>query len=167
VAEGAARSRLEVAWYGGGRRRVEVVTGVSNCYKSGAALVPVCWVFVRDRSGTHRDDFLFTTDIALSPRQVIEEYTGRWSIEATFQECRAYLGLGTTRGWSRGTVLRAEPCLLGLYTIVAALYSRLPPGGPGGLAGGVAGEGADGVLRRHHRRQAVALGGLGFCGGGS
>jgi hypothetical protein len=127
VAAGAAKTRLEVAWYGGGRRKVEVVTGVGHWYKSGAALVAVRWVFVRDRSGTHRDDYLFTTDTGLTPHQVIEEYTGRWSIETTFQDCRAYLGLGTTRGWCRRTVLRAEPCLLGLYAVVAVLYSRLPP----------------------------------------
>jgi hypothetical protein len=127
VAAGAKKSRLEVAWYGGGRRSVEVATGVGHWYKSGAALVPVRWVFVRDRTGTHRDDYLFTTDTGLTPRQIIEEYTGRWSIETTFQDCRAYLGLGTTRGWRRSTVLRAEPCLLGLYSVVAVLYSRLPP----------------------------------------
>src|SRR5207248_1878679 len=115
-----------VAWYGGGRRRVEVVTGIGHWYQAGAALVAVRWVYVHDLTGTHRDDYLFTTDIGLSPRQVIEEYTGRWNIETTFQECRAYLGLETTRGWSRWTVLRAEPCLLGLYTVVALLYRELP-----------------------------------------
>src|SRR5439155_178004 len=31
-----------------------------------------------------------------------------------------------TRGWCRNTVLRAEPCLLGLYTVVALMYWRLP-----------------------------------------
>jgi hypothetical protein len=39
---------------------------------------------------------------------------------------RAYLGLETRRGWCRKTVLRAEPCLFGLYTVVALLYWQLP-----------------------------------------
>jgi hypothetical protein len=64
--------------------------------------------------------------VSLTARQIIETYTGRWNIETTFQECRAYLGLETTRGWCRATVLRAEPCLLGLYTVVALLYWQLP-----------------------------------------
>jgi len=34
--------------------------------------------------------------------------------------------LETTRGWCRSTVLRAEPCLFGLYTVVALLYASLP-----------------------------------------
>jgi hypothetical protein len=39
---------------------------------------------------------------------------------------RAHLGLETTRGWSAQTVLRAAPCLFGLYTVVALLYHALP-----------------------------------------
>jgi hypothetical protein len=34
--------------------------------------------------------------------------------------------LETTRGWSRNTVLRAEPSLFALDTVVAWLYAELP-----------------------------------------
>jgi hypothetical protein len=117
---------LNVAWYGGERRRVEVVTGAGWWYKGGRPLIPVRWTFVRDRTGTHRDEYFFTTDVTMSPRAVIETYTGRWNIETTFQEARSYLGLETTRGRVRNTVLRAEPCLLALYTLVVWLYAELP-----------------------------------------
>ena len=117
---------LNVAWYGGERRRVEVVSGTGRWYKSGRPLVPVRWVFVRDRTGTHRDEYFFTTDVTMNPKAVIETYTGRWNIETTFQEARCYLGLETTRGRSRNTVLRAEPSLLALYTLVVWLYAELP-----------------------------------------
>jgi DDE superfamily endonuclease/Archaeal putative transposase ISC1217 len=116
----------EVAWYGGQRRRVEVVTGSGWWYQAGRPLIPVRWVFVRDRTGTHRDEYFFTTDLTMSPQTVIETYTGRWNIETTFQEARSYLGLETTRGRSRNTVLRAEPSLLVLYTLVVLLYGELP-----------------------------------------
>jgi len=39
---------------------------------------------------------------------------------------RSCLGLETTRGWKEATVLRAAPCLFGLYTLVACLYSQRP-----------------------------------------
>jgi DDE superfamily endonuclease len=120
------RPVLTVAWYGGERRRVEVVTGTGWWYKSGRPLIPVRWVFVRDRTGTHRDEYFFTTDVRMSPKTMIEIYTGRWNIETTFQEARSYLGLETTRGRSRNTVLRAEPSLLALYTMVVWLYAELP-----------------------------------------
>ncbi len=128
VATTAAPTALNVSWYGGGRRAVETVSGTGQWYKGGAGLVPVFWVFVRDRTGTHRDSYLFSTDLTLTAQQVIETYTGRWSIETTFQELRAYLGLETTRGWKERTVLRAAPCLFGLYSVVALLYAALPVG---------------------------------------
>jgi hypothetical protein len=136
VAATAEPTALNVSWYGGGRRDVEVVSGTGQWFKSGKGLVPVLWVFVRDRTGTHRDSYLFSTDLALTAQQVIQMYTGRWSIETTFQELRAYLGLETTRGWKQRTVLRAAPCLFGLYSVVALLYSRLPAGTaqPGAVA---------------------------------
>jgi hypothetical protein len=50
--------------------------------------MPLRWVFVRDVSGTHRDEYFFTTDPSWTPRAVIGHYCGRWNIEATFQEAR-------------------------------------------------------------------------------
>lgn len=124
----ATRTPLQgVAWYGGGRRDLEVVSGVGQWYKSGKGLVRLRWVFVHDRTGAHRDEYFLTTDITMTAREVIETYTARWNLETTFQEMRSYLGLETTRGWKEKTVLRVAPCLFGLYTLVAALYSRLPP----------------------------------------
>ncbi len=95
-------------------------------YKSGDGLVPIRWVFVRDRDGTHRDEFFFSTDPTLDPVTIIETYTARWNLETTFQELRALLGLETTRGWCRNTVLRLAPCLFGLYSVVVLLYQALP-----------------------------------------
>ena len=118
--------RRTVAWYGGSTRRVGLLSRTGHWYKSGAGLVPIRWVFVRDRDGTHRGEFLFSTDPTLDPVTILELYTARWNIETTFQELRAFLGLETTRGWCRKTVLRMAPCLFGLYTAVALLYASLP-----------------------------------------
>jgi hypothetical protein len=116
---------LIVDWYGGGVRRVEVTTGTgvwTNCRRR----VPVKWVFVRDLTGTHRDEYFYTTDIGLTPQEIIEIYTGRWSIETTFQEMRSYLGLESTRGRKKETILRTAPLLFGLYSLVVIIYQQLP-----------------------------------------
>jgi hypothetical protein len=130
----SSRTRMTVAWYGGGRREVEVVSALGHWHKSGVGLVAVRWVYVHDLTGTHRDEYFYTTCVTLTAQEVIERYTERWNIETTFAEMRAYLGLETTRGWCQRTVLRAEPCLFGLYTVVALLYWQLPePRGEGGV----------------------------------
>lgn len=126
VATIGQRQQLTVSWYGGGQRLVEVVSGVGHWYKSGEGLVPVRWVYVHDKTGTHRDDYLFSTNLEWTAKQIIEEYTGRWNIETMFQEMRSYLGLETTCGRKKETVLRAEPCLFGLYSVVVLLYQSMP-----------------------------------------
>lgn len=125
----AARRRprlLHVAWYGGGRRAIAVVSDTGHWYRSGHGLVPVRWVYVEDRTGTHRAEYFFTTDLNLTAQEIVESYTGRWNIETTFQELRAYLKLEKTRGWTEATVLRSVPCLFGLYTVIAVWYAELP-----------------------------------------
>lgn len=126
VAQTKRKTLLTVNWYGGTTRQVAIVTGVGHWYKSGARLVPIRWVYVEDRTGTRRTEYFYTTDLNLSPREIIEHFTGRWSIEVTFEEARAHVGLETTRGWCERTVLRAEPLLLGLYSVAALWYAALP-----------------------------------------
>jgi hypothetical protein len=128
----ARRTRLTVRWYGGGTRRVEAASGTGHRDKGGEGLVPVRWVYVKDATGTHRDEYLLTTDTALTADAVVGVSCGRWSIETTFQECRSCLGLETTRGRCRATVTRAAPCLFGLYTVVAVLFHALPAAKRGG-----------------------------------
>jgi hypothetical protein len=120
------RQRLRVAWYGGGQRDIEVVTRTGHWYKAGAGLVPVRWVYVHDCTGTHRDEYFFSTDVELSAKEIVEGYTRRWNIETTFQEMRTWLKFEKTRGWTEKTVLRTAPCLFGLYAVIAVIYAELP-----------------------------------------
>jgi hypothetical protein len=126
VAHRTRRTRIAVAWYGGSTRDIEIVTGTGHWYRIGEALVAIRWVFVHDGTGTHRDEYLFTTNLRLCPKQIVECYTQRWSIETTFQECREHLKLESTKCYGQQTVLRFTPCLFGLYTIVVLLYIQLP-----------------------------------------
>ena len=45
---------------------MEVVVGNGCWYRGGRPLVPVRWVFVHDRTGTHREEYFFTTDPAMA-----------------------------------------------------------------------------------------------------
>jgi hypothetical protein len=70
--------------------------------------------------------YFFTTDLSMCPKQIVECYMQRWSTETTFQECREYLKLESSKGYGQQSVLRFTPCLFGLYTIVVLLYLQLP-----------------------------------------
>jgi hypothetical protein len=118
------RRRATVDWYGGRRRRVEFVTGTGHWYKAAEGLVPIRWAFVHDRDGAHDDRYFFSTDASMSPSAIVAPYTGRWSIEVTFQESRAHLGLATPRNRKDKSVLRTAPCLLGLFSVVTLLFHR-------------------------------------------
>lgn len=126
VAKTVQRPRCTVAWYGGDTRTVALVSGTGHWYQAGQGLVAVRWVYVQDLSGTHRDEYFFSTNVNSSPQEVVETYTKRWNLETTFQEMRSYLGLETTRGWKKETVLRVAPCLFGLYSVVVCLYLLAP-----------------------------------------
>jgi hypothetical protein len=104
VAQTPQRTRLTVAWYGGDTRDIEVVTGTGHWYRIGEDLVEVCGVYVHDCTGTHRDEYLFSTEVTMPPQPIVACDPQRWSIETTFQECREYLKLESTKGDSQHTV---------------------------------------------------------------
>jgi hypothetical protein len=114
-----------VSWYGGSDRRVALVSDTGHWYKSGRGLVPLRWVYVRDLDGTHRDECFFSTDVGMTPEQIVHCYTARWSIEVTFQEARVHLGLHTPRNRTESSVLRTTPCLLGLFSVAALIFAEL------------------------------------------
>jgi hypothetical protein len=118
------RARATVSWYGGEKRRVQWVSGTGQWYKGGVGLVPIRWVFVHDCQGTHRDEYFYTTDTALSGPQIISWFTARWPIETTFQEVRAHLGFETPRQYVANSVLRMAPCLLGLFSVVSLIFAE-------------------------------------------
>lgn len=116
--------RATVTWYGGSTRRVELISDTGQWYRIGQGLVPVRWAHVHDIQGTHRDDWIYSTDPTLIPTQIVSFFTGRWPIETTFQEVRFHLGFETTRQRVDKSVLRAAPCLLGLFSVVCLIYAE-------------------------------------------
>jgi DDE superfamily endonuclease len=123
VAAAQRLARAAVDWYGGSRRDVQLLGAAGGWYRDGRGLVPLRWVFVRDREGTHRDEYFAATDPALRPEQVVGLYTARWPIETTFQQAREHLGLETPRHRCERSVLRTTPCLLGLFSVVCLVFA--------------------------------------------
>jgi DDE superfamily endonuclease len=121
--------RIRVRWYNGRRRELAVTSGTGGWYRIGQPVLPIRWVLVRDPKGRLDPRAYFSTCTHDRPRAVVQQFIQRWSIETTFEESRAHLGLETQRQWSDRAVERTTPCLLGLYSVVALLAHALYPDG--------------------------------------
>jgi hypothetical protein len=53
-----------------------------------------------------------------APIEILGWFVHRWSIETTFQESRAHLGVETQRQWSDLAIARTTPALFGLFSLV-------------------------------------------------
>ncbi len=119
---------VEVAWYGGTTRRMEVATGTALWMTPGQAPLPLRWVLVRDPQGAYSVQAFFATDVTATPVQIVAWFVARWSEEVTFQEVRTHLGVETQRQWAKLAVERTTPVLLGLFSVVTLLAHHLTAG---------------------------------------
>jgi hypothetical protein len=116
---------MEVDWYGGKRKTLWVFSRTALWYTPRLPPVAIRYVLVADPEGKLRMEAFFCTDRAASPAQILQWVVMRWSVEVTFEECRAHLGLETQRQWSSQAIARTTPVLLGLFSLVTVLALRL------------------------------------------
>lgn len=113
--------RSKIAWYGGKTEVVDWATGTALWYSSGIPPLAIRWVLVRDPAGERPLRAFFTTDQHQSAPAIIADFVKRWSLEVTFEESRAVLGVETQRQWSDKAIERTTPALLGLYSLVVLM----------------------------------------------
>jgi hypothetical protein len=116
-------------WYGEGQRTVEVCTGIAWWYRFGSTPLPIRWVLTRDPAGKRPPKALFSTDQTQPADEIVRDFMKRWSVEATFEESRAQLGVETQRQWSDRAIERTTPLLFGLYSLVTLFGAALAPDG--------------------------------------
>ena len=112
-------------WYGEGERVVEICSDTAVWRHSGMPVVPIRWVLLRDPCRRFDPQALLCTDLAQEPLQIVRWFVQRWQLEVTFREVRDHLGVETQRQWSDKAIARTTPCLLGLFSLVTLLASRL------------------------------------------
>jgi hypothetical protein len=120
---------LTIQWYGGTEHKLEVTTGTALWYSTGTDPLPIRWVLTRDPEGKRDPKAYFSTDQTQSAVEIVEDFVKRWSIEVTYEESRAQLGIETQRQWSDLAIERSTPCLLGLYSLVVLWGQALHPDG--------------------------------------
>jgi hypothetical protein len=105
-------------WYGEGPREVEVATDTAVWYHTGKPPVAIRWVLIRDPKEDFKPQALLSTDLDHTPEQILSWFVRRWTMEVTFEEARAHLGMETQRQWNDRAIARTTPALLSLYSIV-------------------------------------------------
>ena len=104
-------------WYGKGPREVEVATDTAVWYHTGKPPVAIRWVLIRDPQEDFKPQALLSTNLAYTPEQILPWFVRRWTMEVTFEEARAHLGMETQRQWNDRAIARTTPALLSRYSI--------------------------------------------------
>jgi hypothetical protein len=112
-------------WYGQQEKVMRLATGTAVWYHSGKPVVPLRWVLLQDPEGKLAPMALLSTDRELSAQMIVTYFVRRWSIEVTFEEVRAHLGVETQRQWSDKAIDRTTPVLLGIFSIITLLADKL------------------------------------------
>lgn len=123
-------TRYQVSWYEGRERTVEVATGTALWCTPGRDPLPIRWLLVRDPDGELPPSAFLSTDLNLTPVAILTTFIRRWSVEVTFEEVRAHLGVETQRQWSELAIARTTPALLGLFSFVTLLAHQLTLSSP-------------------------------------
>lgn len=121
--------KLSLDWYSQGERTVEICTGTALWYRSGCDPLPIRWVLTRDPEGKRPAKAIFSTDPTQTAEQMVRDFMKRWSLEVTFEESHAHLGIETQRQWSDRAIERSTPLLFGLYSLVTLFGRALHPDG--------------------------------------
>jgi hypothetical protein len=113
-----------VEWYGGEWKAMRLFSGTGLWYTAGQDPVPIRYVLARDPTGELTDAGYFCTDETMLPEEILKYIVWRWSVETTFEEARAHLGMETQRQWSDLAIERTTPVLLGLFALVMLAAAR-------------------------------------------
>jgi DDE superfamily endonuclease len=120
---------VEVDWYGGQRKPLWVFSRTALWYTPRLPPVAIRYVLVADPEGKLRMEAFFCTDLEATPVEILQWVVMRWSVEVTFEEGRAHLGLETQRHWSDLAIERTTPVLLALFSLVTVLALQLSQAG--------------------------------------
>lgn len=112
-------------WYGEAKKRIETASGTCVWYHSGMPSVPIRWVLVRDPGKKFEAQAFLCTQPKIKAQQILEWFVQRWTVEVTFEEARAHLGVETQRQWSDKAITRTTLALLALYSMITLLAGEL------------------------------------------
>jgi hypothetical protein len=80
-------------------------------------------VVVRDPSGRRRDDCFFSTDLTLSPAQILTTFSWRWPLEVCFRDVKQLLGFEDPQNRVSAATKRTAPFIFYIYDLVLLWFA--------------------------------------------
>jgi hypothetical protein len=80
--------------------------------------VAIRWVLMRDPQARFQPQAVLSTNLEPTPTQMLAWFVRRWTLDVTFEDARAHLGMDTQRQWNDRAIARATPALLSLYSVI-------------------------------------------------
>jgi hypothetical protein len=84
---------------------------------------PIHVVLVRDPNGRHSDCVFIDTDSHSPSKEIVQTYSGRWSIEITNRETKGLLGSSDPQCRTEKAVIRAPMIAYWSYTLVVLWFA--------------------------------------------
>jgi hypothetical protein len=81
-------------------------------------------VVVRDPKGRRRDDCFFSTDLTLTPPQILETFALRWPLEVCFRDVKQFLGFEDPQNRVSQATQRTAPLVFYIYDLVLLWYAQ-------------------------------------------
>lgn len=103
---------------------MEIATGPALCSPSPVSPVTIRQVLIGDPQGHDEPMALLGTDQQAEAVLLVSWLVWRWTVEVTFPEGSAHLGVETPRHWSEVAILRTTPALPDLFSLVALLAQQ-------------------------------------------
>jgi hypothetical protein len=81
-------------------------------------------VLVRDAVGKRPDQMFYCTRLDWDARKILSNYSTRWSIEVTFENCKQLLGLEDPANRKEKAVRRTAPMALVLHSLIVVWFHQ-------------------------------------------
>jgi DDE superfamily endonuclease len=120
-------------WYGEGPREVDVATDTAVWYPAGKPPVAIRWVLMRDPQARFKPQALLSTTLEHTCEQMLTWFVRRWTMEVTWEEARAHLGMETQRQGNDRAIARTTPALVSLDSIMTLTAHLLTEKGATGV----------------------------------
>lgn len=103
-----------------GSLRVKTRTGLY--YKAGKDRL-LRFVLSQDTVGKRPTRIFYSTDISLTPHEILSAFSYRWAIEVTHFDCKQHLGLEDPANRTPKAVQRTAPMAMFLHSLVIVWYA--------------------------------------------